>query len=77
MIKFITEDQDSGVVLSDVKNGQFFVDCQGWLCQKRNARSYNTIADQTGRPVATPVTDSPANRPIKRGLPAVTRVVFD
>jgi hypothetical protein len=81
MIKFITEEREieKQFTLDDVEHGQFFVDFEGWLCQKTGSQSYVTIADEQGRPSSTTVEDikrSDSFFKIERLLPIVNKIEF-
>jgi hypothetical protein len=51
MIKFIFESGDSKELsFGDVDQDQFFINDEGFLCQKINYRKYNVLANGAGEP---------------------------
>ena len=70
------EKQQKKLVLSDVKDGQFFVNNRGRLCQKYNHDSYHVIADQDGVPCSGRILDISHNTTITRILPEVEKIEF-
>lgn len=65
--KEIKGKQQDKLTLIDVKNNQFFVSREGYLCQKMDDMSYITITDKQGRPSCDYV-EGPDDMPIARLL---------
>lgn len=78
MIKFIqTEpDQKSSLTFKHVKYNQFFVDEDGYLCQKCGDEAYIVIADQDGDPYAYFYEEVSEDTEIKRILPHIEKIEF-
>jgi hypothetical protein len=66
----------STLKFGDVQENQFFVDTNGYLCQKANSSSYHTIADNNGELYSTYVDLACAYDKVKRILPKVTKIEF-
>lgn len=60
----------------DVQENQFFVDEDGFLCQKHNDSSYVTIADKNGELFSSVSTTIRPNKSIQRMLPLVSKIQF-
>ena len=60
----------------DVQEHQFFVDADGYLCQKSNSTTYHTIADSNGQLYCNIIGYTTAYDKIKRILPKVTKIEF-
>lgn len=82
MISFEFEEaRVSDLYFSMVEDDQFFIDEDGWLCQKVSEDAYICIADEEGIPTACYVTTKEdgnvhPNLPIIRILPRLTKVSF-
>jgi hypothetical protein len=78
MITFITEEQKSErpPVFGDVCENQFFIDNDGWLCQKMSELCYNTIADEEGNPLADRAELLDWGTHIRCILPKVSKIKF-
>lgn len=78
-IKFETEkDKRTELVFSDVQCNQFFIDANGWLCQKISLSTYNTIANRRGVPFALHIDrDVDPCDPITDILPHVTKITWE
>jgi len=81
MIKFIeSEVEDQSKTLADVPWRQFFVDANGYFCQKRTDNSYIRIADEWGRPYSTSGQDAEIithkTEVIRRILPRIEKIEF-
>lgn len=76
-MKFIYEKQEEKktLTLNDVENNQFFVDADGYLCQKIGSESYITIADEEGYPCCGYYRVNP-EKSIARLLPIVEKIEF-
>jgi hypothetical protein len=76
-MKFIYEEvkKDEQLTLDDVKEDQFFICADGYLCQKIDENAYNTIADEEGNPSCRNL-DCDYNMPINRILPCVEKIEF-
>jgi len=66
----------STLKFGDVQENQFFVDTNGYLCQKASTSSYHTIADNNGELYATSVGYACAYDKVKRIIPKVTKIEF-
>lgn len=75
-INFITEPQPKQLTFSDVEQDHFFVNEDGYLCQKIGDREYTFIADSEGFPWAGHRSEAEEKEPIKRLLPKVTKINF-
>jgi hypothetical protein len=76
-MKFIFEqDETKQLTFGDVQDNQFFVDADGYLCQKICSDSYNTICNGIGTPYATSNDQASRDDKIKRILPKVTKIEF-
>lgn len=77
MIKFITQEQDENekLIFDMVEDNQFFVDYDGYLCQKVHEKSFSVIADSHNRPFASHISCQ-INMPINRILPYVITIEF-
>ena len=60
----------------DVKTNQFFVDCDGYLCQKTSGSSFSVVADPGGTPYSTHLTNIFSTREIERIIPLVQKIEF-
>ena len=70
------EKQQKKLILSEVKDGQFFVSNCGYLCQKYNNNSYHIIANQFGSPCSGRVDNVSCNTIVTRILPEVEKIEF-
>lgn len=61
--------------LADVQENQFFVDSEGYLCQKAEQGLYNTIANPQGIPHGGRI-EAAEETEIMRLLPLVERIGF-
>jgi hypothetical protein len=75
-IKFEFEDAPSDLTFGDVEEDQFFVDEDGWLCQKAAEDAYTAIANADGEPTCTFFDGIDSDLLIKRILPKVTKINF-
>ena len=76
-MKFIFETvQKVQPKFSDVAIDQFFVKCDGDLCQKVESNCYNVIADSDGVPCALTSTFYQPESLISRILPKVIKIEF-
>ena len=76
-MKFIYEHEGTNTLtFGDVQENQFFVDSDGYLCQKICSDSYNTIANSNGVPYSSSTTSADNSDAIKRILPKVTKIEF-
>lgn len=60
----------------DVSTDQFFVDKEGYLCQKVNGACYNIIANDRGNPLSCHKERILPSTPVKRILPEVEQIKF-
>jgi len=70
------ENQQKKLVFGDVKDGQFFVNTHGHLCQKYHNDSYHIIADENGVPYSGRIIDVSRNTTVTRILPEVEKIEF-
>lgn len=76
-MKFIYEQEEDKVpTFGQVQDDQFFLDIDGYLCQKINFSAYCTIANSKGEPYATIIRRAYNSETIKRILPKVTKIEF-
>ncbi len=77
MIKFITEDDDNKIpTFGDVEINQFFVDAEGFLCQKVWDCQTACIANPDGDPWAVSAYGTESSEEITSILPRVTKIEF-
>lgn len=62
--------------LEDVQVNQFFINKQGYLCQKVASISYNSIADELGDLYSAHFANQLSNVPIQRILPKAVKIEF-
>lgn len=60
--------------LKDVDSNQFFIDLDGYICQKETPLSYFTLADDKGNPSCYHITVYKEDEPIKKILPKVLKI---
>lgn len=79
MIKFHAEEtsEEREPRFGDVRNSQFFIDKDGYLCQKIDDDSFQNIANEQGSPVAFSENDADPNTIIQKILPKVTKITWD
>ena len=76
-MKFIyAEKAEKAPTFGDVQTNQFFVDHDGFLCQKTTSSSFVVIANPDGAPYSTWSTNIYWNREIKRIIPFVEKIEF-
>lgn len=76
-MNFIYADQAvKAPTFGDVKNNQFFVDDDGYLCQKTNGDSFTVIAKPDGTPCSTWFRNVRSDQTIQRIIPAVQKIEF-
>jgi hypothetical protein len=75
-ITFEFEDAPSDLTFADVEEDQFFIDQDGWLCQKAGRCAYNSIADKKGEPTCSFFDGIDGEHLITRILPKVTKINF-
>lgn len=77
-MKFILSEtvKEKQLKLADVAVNQFFVNINGWLCQKTGIASYIQITDSEGEPYADFFDGEDVKQPIQRILPNVKRIEF-
>jgi hypothetical protein len=63
-------------VFEDVEINQFFVDKEGYLCQKEDARLFSVIAFPGGSPCCLACQNGVDDMPITRILPKVKQIEF-
>lgn len=78
MIEFIKKETKvpKKLTLADVKDNQFFISDTGWLCQKRSADSYITIANSRNMPFADYCKFASLTMPISKVLPEIEFIKF-
>ena len=76
-MNFIYENQAvKAPTFRDVKDNQFFVDGDGYLCQKTNHNSFTVVAKPDGTPYSTWIDYTALNREIQKIIPAVRKIEF-
>ena len=76
MIEFEFEDKKDGELTFEmVMDNQFFVDGDGWLCQRCCSDTYYCIANNGGKPRSVEIVVD-GYTPIQRILPRVTKIRF-
>ena len=76
-MKFTYEQEETNTLtFGQVQENQFFVDSDGYLCQKICSDSYCTIARSNGEPYASSTNCAFNSDTIKRILPKVTKIEF-
>lgn len=77
-MKFILSEtaKEKQLTFADVAVNQFFVNRDGWLCQKLSIDAYIQITNSTGEPYADYYSDEAAGQPIERILPNVERIEY-
>ena len=77
-MKFILSEtsEKKQLVFADVAVNQFFVNNNGWLCQKVGSDSYIQITDSEGELYADFYADQDAGELIQRILPNVKRIEY-
>lgn len=76
-MNFIYENEAAKTLtFRDVKDNQFFVDNDGYLCQKANHNSFTVIAKPDGTPYSTWIDYTAPNREIQKIIPAVRKIEF-
>jgi hypothetical protein len=75
-MKIVFENEDHELTFKDVTEDYFFVDSEGYLCQKCDDVSYVVIANFEGKPVSFIQYDVSKDRVIKRILPKVKNIEF-
>ena len=77
-MKFILSEtvKEKQLTFADVADNQFFVDRNGWLCQKVYCNRYHQITDRKGKPYADYYDNVYTSEPILRILPNVERIEF-
>ena len=77
MITFVTDDlNEMFKTLGDVEDDQFFINKDGYFCQKSEAGSYTLIADPSGAPLSDTYLDVPSDTRIRKVLPKIRRIEF-
>lgn len=78
MIKFITEAETKNetVTLEQVSIDQFFVNSDGYLCQKVLTDTYLVIANAGGEPHSSVRDECEEDEVIKRILPRIKKIEF-
>ena len=77
-MKFIYAEQakEKKPTFGDVQINQFFVDYDGYLCQKTTISSFVVIAHHDGTPYSTWLNNVPSVREIERIIPFVEKIEF-
>ena len=78
MIEFQYADTSgyNGPTFGEVQIDQFFIDMNGFLCQRKTNYEYQTIANQLGEPWST-CYDLDSGDPIKKKLQHVSKISFN
>lgn len=76
-MKFIyAEKTEKTPTFGDVEVNQFFVDYDGYLCQKSNNSCLVVIAHPDGAPYSTWLRNIDCSRKIQRIIPIVAKIEF-
>lgn len=77
-MKFILSEpvKEKQLVLADVAVNQFFVNRNGWLCQKVVSDSYLQITNREGKPYPDFYDGEDPDQPVQRILPNVERIEY-
>ena len=75
-IIFKGQKREKTPTFGDVSRNQFFVDWDGYLCQKNTEDAYHMIADPGGLPFAGIVDRCYSSEQIQSILPEVERIEF-
>lgn len=76
-MKFIyAEKAEKTPTFGDVQTDQFFVDCDGYLCQKSGPQSLTVVAKPDGTPYSTWSNNVSSVREIERIIPFVEKIEF-
>ena len=75
MIAFIPQNSDS-LIFSEVEVNQFFINCDGDLCQKSSESVFTIVADAEGEPYSDYFDEVSENMKIKKILPKIKRIDF-
>lgn len=75
-MKIVFEDEDHELTFKDVTEDYFFIDSEGYLCQKSDDVSYVVIANFEGKPISFIQYDVNRDTVIKRILPKVKKIEF-
>jgi hypothetical protein len=73
---FAEVEKPNSPIFGDVEINQFFVDKEGFLCQKEDARLFSVIAFPDGSPCCLACRNGVDDMPITRILPKVKRIEF-
>lgn len=76
MTVIFEEKQKEKGTLEEVEENQFFVNCDGYLCQKSSPTSYNLIAKADGSVFSSTVENIPRTIKIERLLQKVAKIEF-
>tara|TARA_A100000171_G_C2140369_1_gene154949 strand:- start:15604 stop:15837 length:234 start_codon:yes stop_codon:yes gene_type:complete len=76
IIEFGLKEDSHIYTFGEVGHDQFFVDLDGYLCQKRDDSSFTTIADEEGEPYVIWYNNVESSEKISRILPQITKVKF-
>jgi hypothetical protein len=77
MFKITTEKETKKqLTFKDVTENQFFVNFDGFLCQKTNYDTYAMIASSSGKPVSHVIYDVAYDQKIKKIFPKVIKIEF-
>lgn len=60
----------------DVEHNQFFVDNNGYLCQKTGIRCFTIVAQNDGTPYSSWLENVRSDRTIQRIIPKVQKIEF-
>ncbi len=76
-MKFILQEPTAlPITFGDVEENQFFVDKDGYLCQKCSYKLCNYIADHNGKPFSDRREIFSSNSIIQKILPKVAKIEF-
>lgn len=76
-IKFHTNEELNILTFDMIEEDQFFIDQEGWMCQKSSQHSYVTIADNFGNPRSLQFCRLPRMFKVTKILPKVTKITWE
>lgn len=75
-IKFYTNEEPKILTFDMIEEGQFFIDQDGWLCQKTTSNWFVTIADDMGNPNSLQYRELIPRFKVTKILPKVTKITW-
>jgi hypothetical protein len=74
MIELNFEYKDLVLTFGDVKENQFFIDKDGWLCQKFCYDGYCAITNERGEPLSLRVDNVSLSDPVRHIYPRLAKI---